>query len=43
MDAAWAGAFKMLPELEGPFFRGTELVDSWGTNPHKALLANFGL
>lgn len=42
VDAAWAGAFAMLPEMD-PYFASAALVDSWNTNPHKALLANFGL
>jgi aromatic-L-amino-acid decarboxylase len=41
VDAAWAGAAAICPELREPIVAGAELADSWGMNPHKWLLVNF--
>jgi aromatic-L-amino-acid decarboxylase len=41
VDAAWAGAAALCPELRGPVVRGAESADSWGFNPHKWMLVNF--
>lgn len=41
VDAAWAGAAAICPELRPPLVAGAELADSWGCNPHKSLLVNF--
>jgi len=41
VDAAWAGAAAICPELRGPLVSGAERADSWGFNPHKWLLVNF--
>ena len=40
VDAAWAGVATVCPELRW-LSDGVELVDSYGTNPHKWLLTNF--
>jgi aromatic-L-amino-acid decarboxylase len=40
IDAAWAGVAAVCPELRW-LNDGLELVDSYGTNPHKWLLTNF--
>ncbi|HEY3717515.1 MAG TPA: aminotransferase class V-fold PLP-dependent enzyme [Jatrophihabitantaceae bacterium] len=40
VDAAWAGVATVCPELRW-LNDGVELVDSYGTNPHKWLLTNF--
>ena len=40
IDAAWAGAAMVLPELR-PMADGIELADSIVINPHKWLLTNF--
>jgi len=41
VDAAWAGAAAICPELRGGIVAGAEAADSWGFNPHKWLLVNF--
>ncbi|MBM4010313.1 MAG: aspartate aminotransferase family protein [Planctomycetes bacterium] len=41
VDAAWAGAAAICPELRGAVVAGAERADSWGFNPHKWLLVNF--
>ena len=41
MDAAWAGAFAILPEQREAHFRGLEGADSYDVNPHKALLCGW--
>lgn len=41
VDAAWAGAAAICPELRPPLVAGAESADSWGCNPHKWLLVNF--
>jgi len=41
VDAAWAGAAALCPELRGPIVDGAEAADSWGFNPHKWMLVNF--
>jgi aromatic-L-amino-acid decarboxylase len=41
VDAAWAGAAAICPELRGPIVAGAEQADSWGFNPHKWMLVNF--
>lgn len=41
VDAAWAGAAAICPELRGPLVSGADRADSWGFNPHKWLLVNF--
>ncbi|MFN9370210.1 MAG: pyridoxal-dependent decarboxylase [Planctomycetia bacterium] len=41
VDAAWAGAAAICPELRPPLVAGAEAADSWGCNPHKWLLVNF--
>jgi len=41
VDAAWAGAAALCPELRGPVVAGAEHADSWGFNPHKWMLVNF--
>jgi aromatic-L-amino-acid decarboxylase len=41
VDAAWAGAAAICPELRPPIVAGAEAADSWGCNPHKWLLVNF--
>lgn len=41
VDAAWAGAAAICPELREGIIAGADLVDSWGMNPHKWLLVNF--
>jgi aromatic-L-amino-acid decarboxylase len=41
VDAAWAGAAALCPELRGPIVDGADRADSWGFNPHKWMLVNF--
>ena len=41
VDAAWAGAAALCPELRGPLVAGADRADSWGFNPHKWMLVNF--
>jgi len=41
VDAAWAGAAAICPELQPPLVAGAAAADSWGFNPHKWLLVNF--
>jgi aromatic-L-amino-acid decarboxylase len=41
VDAAWAGAAALCPELRPPLVAGAEAADSWSFNPHKWLLVNF--
>lgn len=41
VDAAWAGAAAVCPELRGPIVAGAEAADSWGFNPHKWLPVNL--
>ncbi len=41
IDAAWAGAAAICPELRQAIVAGAECADSWGFNPHKWLLVNF--
>jgi aromatic-L-amino-acid decarboxylase len=41
VDAAWAGAAAICPELRPPLVAGAGAADSWGFNPHKWLLVNF--
>ena len=41
MDAAWAGAFAVLPEQRELHFRGIDEADSFDLNPHKALLCGW--
>lgn len=41
MDAAWAGAFAILPEQREEHFGGLEGADSYDVNPHKALLCGW--
>jgi len=41
VDAAWAGAAAVCPELREPIVAGAAEADSWGMNPHKWLLVNF--
>jgi aromatic-L-amino-acid decarboxylase len=41
VDAAWAGAAAICPELRSPLVAGAAAADSWGFNPHKWLLVNF--
>ena len=41
VDAAWAGAAALCPELRPPLVAGAEAANSWSFNPHKWLLVNF--
>ena len=41
VDAAWAGAAALCPELRGPLVAAADRADSWGFNPHKWMLVNF--
>lgn len=41
VDAAWAGAFAILPAQREAHFRGLEGADSYDVNPHKALLCGW--
>jgi aromatic-L-amino-acid decarboxylase len=41
VDAAWAGAAAICPELRSRVIAGAECADSWGFNPHKWMLVNF--
>jgi aromatic-L-amino-acid decarboxylase len=41
VDAAWAGAAAICPELRPKVIEGAEHADSWGFNPHKWMLVNF--
>ena len=41
VDAAWAGTAALCPEWRPALVAGADLVDSWGTNPHKWLMVNF--
>lgn len=41
VDAAWAGAAAICPELRDPLVAGADMADSWSFNPHKWLLVNF--
>lgn len=41
VDAAWAGAAAVCPELRAGIVAGADLADSWGFNPHKWLPVNL--
>jgi aromatic-L-amino-acid decarboxylase len=41
VDAAWAGAAALCPELRAAIVAGAEAADSWGFNPHKWLPVNL--
>lgn len=41
MDAAWAGAFAILPEQRALYFQGLDAVDSFAFNGHKALCCGW--
>ena len=41
VDAAWAGAAALCPELRAPIVAGAQHADSWGFNPHKWMQVNF--
>lgn len=41
VDAAWAGAAALCPELRTEIVAGAEAADSWGFNPHKWLPVNL--
>lgn len=41
VDAAWAGAAALCPELRDEIVAGADAADSWGFNPHKWLPVNL--